>query len=152
MNPLKALSSWLREIPVPEPRPTHTGVYFLISRGTVVYVGQSLDVERRMIAHWSSTRSRNRVVRRRFDRALFIPLAVEDLNAYEGALIRALRPKYNRVATTRGARDEEVLAVLGIPPNDVKCNPYWIRGVPKGIALGKAAQQRRRAAARKAAM
>jgi hypothetical protein len=83
-------------------------VYLLLFRGEVVYVGQSLNIESRIQGHLGRGD-------KLFDRALWIEVAAEDMDAYEGALIRAFSPKLNgRRVPKNEARDREVLAKLGI--------------------------------------
>lgn len=83
------------------------GVYFLIAEGVVVYVGQTADLETRIELHqWENVKV--------FDRAMWIELSADDLSAYEGALIRALDPKYNDTAPAFRGQDDAVLARLGI--------------------------------------
>jgi len=67
--------------------PQLSGVYFLIRAGEVVYVGQSRDVAQRVATHCKRARG--------FDRALVLPVPEEDLDAIEGAFIRALSPPWN---------------------------------------------------------
>lgn len=62
------------------------GVYFLISKGDVVYVGQSKNVHVRINRH---------VVDKVFDVALYLPVAAPDLDRVEAHWINKLKPKYN---------------------------------------------------------
>ena len=71
------------------------GVYFLISKGEVVYVGQSVNVYSRITSH------KSRDEYKRYDEALFLPVPKSDLNDLEVALIHALKPRYNRQSMTK---------------------------------------------------
>lgn len=62
------------------------GVYFLRSKGEIVYVGQSVSVYGRVHQHKSS---------KEFDEVTLLPCKPEDLNNLEGFFIRLLRPKLN---------------------------------------------------------
>ncbi len=62
------------------------GVYFLIHKDTVIYVGKSVDVLRRINQH-----RRDKV----FQRWSVIRCERHELNALESEYIRALRPRYN---------------------------------------------------------
>jgi hypothetical protein len=54
-----------------------------------------------------------------WDRAVWLPLDESDLDAYEGALIRRLTPRYNTSAPSDAARDAEICELLGLPPCDL---------------------------------
>lgn len=118
MSVLDSLKVSLRELP-PETRPRFVGIYFLISKGVVVYVGKSTDIEQRMIAHWSARNSKNPRTRMRFDEARWLPVDEQDLTAYEGAILRSLAPRYNRIAHP-SKRDSEIVELLGLPPIPVE--------------------------------
>jgi hypothetical protein len=64
------------------------GVYMLLLRGEVVYVGQSEDLFSRIGHHF---RERDKV----FDGCRYTPLPLTDLDAAETALIAQFRPRYN---------------------------------------------------------
>lgn len=142
MNALDVLAPHLRPDPTTL-RPRLVGVYFLISKDVIVYVGQSTDVEVRVVQQTAKRRRRRRV----FDRAAWIELPEADLSTYEGALIRALRPKYNRVAPTKNQRDDEVLARLGLPPIDPAMRGLYHVQKPK--RLGRRVREFRRRAQRR---
>jgi hypothetical protein len=85
------------------------GVYFLVSSGRVVYVGQSIDINSRVNQH------RSGATRKRFDYALAIAVAPEHLDAVEGSFIRALDPPLNRGAPAPSeAPDDIVLSRFGM--------------------------------------
>lgn len=65
-----------------------SGVYFLCRDGTVVYVGQSTDVYRRVLDHRCSGI-------KGFNSAYFWPVPRPDLDRIEGAFIRLLKPRFN---------------------------------------------------------
>jgi len=69
-------------------RPRICGVYFLLFRGQVVYVGQSKDVVARINRHIDEHL-------KEFDRVLYLPCPAELLDYYEKRLIVLLRPQYN---------------------------------------------------------
>lgn len=82
-----------------------TGVYVLLSEDRVVYVGQSINVIGRVLTH-----QRNLT----FDKAVWFELHPDDLNAFEGALTRALNPRWGYQAPADDSRDAEILASLGL--------------------------------------
>lgn len=63
-----------------------SGIYFLCDQGTVVYVGQSVNVLSRVGSHFGS---------KTFDFAFLLRVPKSDLNYVEGQFIRAMKPKYN---------------------------------------------------------
>lgn len=74
------------------PLPTEPGIYFLVSNGEIVYVGQSVTPVRRLGDH-----SRDKV----FDSVAFVPHPKgPKLNYLEHSYIRKFKPKYN--GTTDG--------------------------------------------------
>lgn len=106
---LAALSPQLRELPPPPPRPRYVGVYLLIDGCEVVYVGQSIDIEVRVVSHRVAFRGA---------RVTWIPVDEHELDAYEGALIRAFRPRGNLSAPAHTGRDNEILVSLGLPAHE----------------------------------
>jgi hypothetical protein len=66
-----------------------SGVYFLIDKTRVVYVGQSIKVIARVLEHVGS---------KRFNQFTFIPCAVDDLDRIESLYIHMLRPPLNASA------------------------------------------------------
>jgi len=123
-SPLTTLAACCRDIPVERTR--LVGVYFLIANDEIVYVGQSEDVETRISQHVAERtrpmrgwydKQRPNLACKQFDRAIWFPVAAVDLDAYEGALIRALNPLQTFSAPISTGRDAEVLAVLGLAPN-----------------------------------
>lgn len=108
-------------------------IYLLIADGEIVYVGQSERLVARIGLHISGDR---RTPMKRFDTVRWFPCAVDDLDAYEGALIRLLRPRHNRRAPYWKGRDNEVLAALGLPVHDDERanNAAWkaFARVPRG--------------------
>lgn len=64
-----------------------SGVYFLLQNGKVVYVGQSTNVEKRLISHkWTE---------KQFDSYRVIPCAKDLLLYYEKRWIKRFKPIYN---------------------------------------------------------
>lgn len=86
--------------------PRLVGVYLLVRDGEIVYVGQSNDVVGRIIEHRKSGKQ--------FTDTMFLALPEELLCSYEGALIRALRPRLNKGCPAGGARDGEILEKFGL--------------------------------------
>jgi hypothetical protein len=64
------------------------GVYFLVAKGELVYVGQSTSVLQRIGTH-AQTKTKP------FDSWAYVPCAVEDLNTMESLYIHFLRPPMN---------------------------------------------------------
>lgn len=87
------------------------GVYLLLLGDEVVYVGASKDVEFRIGQHLVAA---SIDPDRRFDGAMAIPLPIAVHGAYEGALIRALRPRYNGAAPANREHDAEILEGLDL--------------------------------------
>jgi hypothetical protein len=105
---------------VPAPRPRYVGVYFLLDGDTVVYVGQSIDIEMRIPAHLGRRRHRNPEHQMCFDSVLWIEVEESNLTAYEGAFIRALNPRYNTKASGRPEADAAILALFGLAPDPAR--------------------------------
>lgn len=80
-------------------------VYFLIHRAKLVYVGQTRNVNVRMLRHLQLGNV--------FDGALYLPLAVEDLDKVEATMIAHYRPTRNGVLTN-GRPSPAVLRKYGI--------------------------------------
>lgn len=98
-------------------RPRVSAVYFLIRDDEIVYIGQSCDIEARLELHIVCRQARDRYYKD-FDRAAWIAVPIGELDAVEGALIRALRPEYNGSAPAYCGRDNEILARFGIEPHE----------------------------------
>lgn len=115
MTPLEILRPQLRWIPKPtgSPRwqPLVCGVYFIVARNKIVYVGQSSDVHGRLYSHCSEMRGR-------FSGALLLELPAKVLGYYEGAFIRSLRPKLNKSAPAHCGYDNEILEGFGLQPHE----------------------------------
>lgn len=95
----------------PEDNPSGLGgVYLLAYRGDVVYIGQSDDIAFRLYAHARRDKS--------FDSASWVSLPIGVRHYYEGAFIRALRPKYNRNSPPHCGYDNEILEGFGLAPHD----------------------------------
>ena len=65
---------------------TGGGVYFLVANGSIVYVGQSVNVLSRVGSHMES---------KIFDQVFYLPLPEAEYDAVESAFIRWLRPPLN---------------------------------------------------------
>lgn len=83
------------------------GIYFLIGDGEIKYVGQSIDILKRIREHWNHAYIN-------FDRFSMIPVPLENLAEVETWYIRHFRPKHNRTrrrpfpAETRVQRKREI--------------------------------------------
>lgn len=75
-------------------------VYFLLSRGEIVYVGQSRTLRARIDAHLTEGV-------KVFDAVAFIRCPVNRLTKIESHYIRELNPKYNACAVARKVRERE---------------------------------------------
>lgn len=69
-----------------EPEPRKAGVYFLVRGSSVVYIGQSTDIESRIEAQREAYN---------FDVAYFIEVPSDRLDDVEGAAIRFYEPEFN---------------------------------------------------------
>ncbi len=67
--------------------PNHCGVYFLLLKNEIVYVGQSVAVYRRINEHLAS---------KRFERIAYIPCDQSELDVLESLYIHLFRPKLNQ--------------------------------------------------------
>lgn len=114
MSTLAVIGARCAEIPLRTVDDRHVGIYLLIDRGEVVYVGQSCNVIARVRLHEADVDAAGALAKV-FDRAIWFAVDRSDLLVYEGALIRALRPRYNRRAPAYRGRDNAVLAELGLP-------------------------------------
>lgn len=121
---LGALAPLLQEVPIIV-KPIYVGIYFLFDGNEVVYVGQSTDVPARVYAHQSRRDHRKKRLRMKWDRALWIAVDEADLDAYEGALIRRLTPRYNTGAPRDTSRDQEICDRLALPPPDLIRLAEW---------------------------
>jgi len=84
----------------------HSGIYFLIKAGAVMYVGKSVDVHARLAGHrW-----------RDFDRWHWIPCAPEDLDVLERRYIDAFMSPWNGDSRTAAIRTEVARANAPSPP------------------------------------
>jgi hypothetical protein len=74
-----------------------SGIYLLMKREEIVYVGQSVKLAPRLATH-AAQRGRKRsktAVAMFFDRVLVMPCALADLDRTEKDLIQRYQPKYN---------------------------------------------------------
>jgi len=103
-----------------------SGVYALLSRGTVVYIGKSKCMLARVYAH------RNRYANRRrgkdvpwwleasipaiaFDQIMVLPCSLDRLDRLEKEMIERYRPKYNERLKPSGAPPVLVVSGMAIP-------------------------------------
>jgi hypothetical protein len=128
VSPLEILGTRAREVYCFRPS-SKAGVYLLIDRGEVVYIGSSEDVDDRVLDHVCGrpTNWRSGSERKVFDRALHIELRADVMEHYEGALIRAFRPRYNLRAPVHLGNDASLLADLGLigPHDEVAADESW---------------------------
>lgn len=106
------------ELPQHTPRvdPQLCGVYLLLLVDEIVYVGSSIDVLSRLWTHRIDAKATSRrTLAKQFDRAAWLPIPRSVMHHYEGALIRALRPKHNLGGSPMGyGFDAEILYGLGL--------------------------------------
>lgn len=118
MTPLEILSQQFRPFEPPTSAPQSgvpsCGVYLLIDGADIVYVGSSASLETRSYSHVCD-KEHERVGWKRFDRVLWYPLPEAVHCHYEGAFIRALRPKYNLRAPKHHGYDNEILEGFRLP-------------------------------------
>jgi len=91
------------------------GIYFLILEGQVVYVGQSLNSGSRLLEHLREMRRGKRrfAESKKFDRVLFRRCSPSDLDRLERALIRLLRPRFNKIVPKMNQCDDaEAIALI----------------------------------------
>lgn len=76
--------------------PRITGIYFLILKGEIVYVGQSTNVHTRTASH---------LLEKQFDRVSVVECAAEHLNKLELLYIRKFNPPLNIAGKLRESPD-----------------------------------------------
>lgn len=69
-----------------------SGVYFLVCNTELVYIGKSENVRARVVGHLMARKHL-------FNRVAVLPCSEPTMDGYEKTLIRALKPKDNRLAT-----------------------------------------------------
>ena len=127
-SPLAVLSSRTVELDLDACRARIGAIYFLINKDEIVYVGQTMRLIPRITIHLGGD---VRSAVEHFDRVRFFTCDQGDLDRYEGALIRALRPRYSRRAPAWRGQDNETLRELGLPTlDDEEANAEdWHRSV-----------------------
>lgn len=99
-------------VPVRTPRaePIFAGVYMLTALSEIIYVGSSTDVMCRIWHH--------RVERQKtFNKVIWYPLPLAVHPFYEGAFIRFLVPRHNRIAPSACVDyDDEIIEGFGLDP------------------------------------
>jgi hypothetical protein len=131
---------------VREPR---SFVYFLVDETEVVYVGSTSHLDFRIASH---LRRPPGPFTRVFWREVPLGTALET----EGALIRALRPRFNLTAPRYRGDDNRVLVTFGLAPHlDERANAEeWRRHVrlsPSGVRRARSARRGHANAVRPAA-
>lgn len=102
------------------------GIYFLLSDGVVVYVGQSKLILSRVASHIAEAT-------KVFDAVAFVRCKPENLNDFERRYIEKLLPKYNRAIA-------ESLRALGVVSD---CGSKLIAGETRSIRLPRCNMRRR---------
>lgn len=82
-----------------------SGVYFLINNGEIVYVGQSMNVHKRISEH-------ARQKEKEFDAFHYVVCDPAMLDELENAYIIALAPRYNRAFSHQKARHMDARTAL----------------------------------------
>lgn len=83
-----------------------SGVYLLIDRGEIVYVGRTSDLDVRIEQHQDGGKF--------FQVVLWRQIPVAEQPNYESALIRALRPRLNKFIPCRSDQHAEIVAEFGL--------------------------------------
>ena len=83
------------------------GVYLLMLKGKVVYIGSSLNMPKRVEQHRSNGRP--------FDKAHFIATEANERGELEQTLIRALHPSQNRAHRTRPDHQGDDTSTAALP-------------------------------------
>ena len=102
-----------------------TGVYFLYKKDEVVYVGQSVDIERRITEHPD----------KKFDSFKYIECNVDELDSLEERCIKEIKPKYNKaylVKTNRLFNDFTTFSIRLLPEDIQRVRTYFER---RGLKL-----------------
>lgn len=124
LTPIDAIAARGLDVPLVTRVERPCGVYLLISAGQVVYIGATSNLESRLTDHFNGMKHSNPLATPRppkvFDRVIWLALPRGELAAYEGALIRSLRPPLNKRAPAPRGRDLEILEHFGLPPHDEK--------------------------------
>ncbi|MEM5437082.1 hypothetical protein [Paraburkholderia diazotrophica] len=76
-------SAGLSQVPILTAR---RGIYFLMKRGQIQYIGNTEDIYRRLAQHINI---------KEFDDVMFLPTDLHPLQAYEDACIRIFKPPLN---------------------------------------------------------
>lgn len=88
-----------------------SAIYFLLSKGEVVYVGQSIGVARRIASHFGE---------KLFDDVVYYECPRDELDIHEAALIRHFRPVYNYgCPTAMYSTDHVTLRALGFEAKEM---------------------------------
>lgn len=95
------------------------GVYALIWKDVITYIGASSNIRYRIWQHWTERRNfgRRKTLTKTFNRAIWHPLPCESHPAYEGALIRFLNPSHNiQIPSSDRKQDNEIIREFGLCP------------------------------------
>lgn len=102
-----------------------SGVYLLLYKGDVVYVGQSVKLSGRVNAHIAYLGQRLQKKKRRvvFDEVMVMQVPLGDLNRVEAELIQRYKPQYNirqpkqRIPLTAEIKELLGLIIPELPPS-----------------------------------
>ncbi len=111
------------------PREVMPGVYFLVRKGEVVYVGQSTGPMARVSSHKRD---------KKFDVAYMVPVPAYALNDVEEALIRLLSPVLNRAMKTDDSGGPNALANF---KGDLKLVEQFCKGLKVDGMIGAVQEQ-----------
>jgi hypothetical protein len=130
MSPLKILERTFRPYVQPSKGGERVGdvVYLLVRDRQVVYVGVTRQLPSRILSHATEMRRLERGVipaGKRFDRALFMVLPRRYLRLFEQALIRELRPEYNKRIDNPMPDENAALYWLGLRSNLTTDDIAW---------------------------
>ena len=97
-----------------------SGVYILLSRGAVVYVGQSVKLYARIATHivrrGKGKGKPSRIPSIRFDQIWVCPCELEDLDIVEADLIERYKPEYNIKGKPKLSLDELLQELYPLAP------------------------------------
>lgn len=97
-------SAGLTQIPILTAR---RGIYFLMKRGQIEYIGKTEDVYRRLGDHINV---------KEFDDVMFLPTALHPLQSYEEACIRIFRPPLNHSKDKGPLQHDDIIMLRHLLP------------------------------------
>jgi hypothetical protein len=118
-------------------RPIRCGIYFLIRGGVIVYVGQTIDLHSRLVAHTKS---------KTFDSWAWKAYPPGRLNAMERAYIDALMPEENMDPMTVRMREQSIPPPLPpVPRQYVLQDDEYSATIQAAVDARKESRARRKA-------